>query len=296
MKKMSETIVFFGSGPVAEASLEHLVKYFDVEAVITKPATRNEMSVVVGSSEDIKVLTASDRRELDNIIQSEKFTSELGVIVDFGVILSKEVIEYFDFGIVNSHFSLLPRWRGADPISFSILNGDSKTGVSLMLIEPDLDTGKILVQKSLPIKPDDTTDSLTHRLIGLSNSLLEKYLPMYVNGEIKPRKQPHPARATYSRRLTKQDGAIDWSKPATEIERQIRAFSGWPKSTTALANIDVIITSASAIDVPGKSGDFTSLNKRLIVFCGHGALEIKTLKPAGKKEMSGAAFINGYLK
>lgn len=290
MKSMSETIVFFGSGPVAATSLEFLNNNFTIEAVITKSSTEQMMKNLV----ECPVYTVNNKIELDTLISNIDITSPLGVVVDFGIIISEEVIKSFNRGIVNSHFSLLPQWRGADPISFSILSGQDKTGVSLMVIEPSLDTGKLITQKSLKINPRETTPSLTNRLVELSNRLLKDYLPLYVAGNIKPKNQPHPDRATYSRKLTKEDGIIDWSKPADQIEREIRAFIDWPKSRTTLASKDVIITEVKISNVNGKPGNISTLNKEIVVCCGENALVISKLKPAGKKEMTSEGFIAGH--
>jgi methionyl-tRNA formyltransferase len=214
------------------------------------------------------------------------------------VIVSQTTIDSFPLGILNAHFSLLPRWRGADPISFSILAGDEKTGVSLMLIEPSLDTGKLIVQKSLAIDKDDTTPSLTEKLIGLSNELLVTYIPLHIDGKTKPRQQPHPDRVTFSRKLTKADGVIDWNKPAATIECEIRAYIEWPKSHTQLAGKEVIITKAHPetddISQVLKAGDVEVRQKQLCIGTGDGVLVIDTLKPAGKSEMTAAAFLAGY--
>ncbi|HLB66045.1 MAG TPA: methionyl-tRNA formyltransferase [Candidatus Saccharimonadales bacterium] len=291
MKKTLETLVFFGSGPVAEASLKFLTNYFRVEAVVTKPATEEQMAKTAGSA---KIYTVSSRDELNKLIADKPFTSHQGVIVDFGIIVDQPVIDYFPLGIINSHFSLLPRWRGADPISFAILNADQKTGVSLMLIEKELDTGKVLVQKSIPIMPDATTPSLTAELIKLSNQLLADNLPKYWNGQIKPRAQPHPSRATYSRKLTKNDGIIDWNKSAEQIEREIRAYQDWPKSQANLAGKEVSVLSAHILNASGLAGKVEVKDKNLVIYCGKDALAIDELRPAGKNAMSGKAFIAGH--
>lgn len=292
------SMVFFGSGPVAAKSLRLLNQSYKIEAVVTKPKPANfkgDFPVITATEElQIKAYLVTSKQSLSELIKSRPFSSKLGVLIDFGIIVSQDVIDYFPFGIVNSHFSLLPAWRGADPISFSILSGDKKTGVSLMLIDQTLDTGKILVQKSLPIEPNDTTPSLTEKLIGLSNELLVKYLPQYVSGHIKPRAQPHPGRATYSRKLTKDDGLIDWTKPAKQIEREIRAFTGWPKSTTSFGGKEVLITKATLVSRSGQPGNVLVEGKSLIVFAGKDALMIEELKPAGKSKMTAEAFIAGY--
>ncbi len=297
MKKMSKTVVFFGSGPVAAASLRFLVNHFDIEAVITKSSTLSDMKQIVDSN--TSVFTVQDRQELDILIASKKFSSRLGIIVDFGVIVSKNVIDSFELGIVNSHFSLLPSWRGADPISFAILHGDKKTGVSLMLINPSLDTGKLLTQKSLLIEPDDTTPSLTQRLVDLSNQLLAKYIPLYLSCKIKPHEQPHPDRASHSRKLTKEDGMVDWDKSAEKIEREVRAFLGWPGSRTSLGGKEVIITKASVGPRSDhQPGDLITDKQSgsLAVATADGRLQVERLKPAGKNEMSAAEFMRGYLR
>jgi methionyl-tRNA formyltransferase len=298
MKKMSETIVFFGSGPVAAESLRLLSQSFTIEAVVTKPTTLEEMKAAAPS---VAIYAITDRKELDNLIGSNPFQSKLGVLIDFGIIVSQSVIDYFSLGIVNSHFSLLPEWRGADPIAFAILSGQPKTGVSLMLIDAGMDTGKILAQKSLQIESTDTISSLTEKLIVLSNGLLAENLPRYFSGELTPRSQPHPDRATYSRKLTKEDGVIDWKKPAAQIEREIRAFREWPKSRANIAGKDVVITEAFAVPTVSKNsepGDVTIVEetKSLAIETSNGSLCITKLKPAGKNEMPAQAFINGYMK
>ena len=298
MTKTSPTIVFFGSGPVAARSLELLAQDFQIEAIVTKPKPdhhRGDFPVVTVAEElGLKTLYARDKAELSQLFATKPVTSTIAVLIDFGIIVSRQVIDYFPLGIINSHFSLLPEWRGADPISFSILSGQAKTGVSVMVIDEGMDTGKLITQKGLPIAPDDTTPSLTDKLITLSHELLRDHLPDYIAGVIKPRQQPHPDRATYSRKLTKDDGLIDWTKPAAQIEREIRAFIDWPKSRTTLGGKEVIITSAQVTEQSGEPGNPIIIDKNLVIPCGNQALRIISLKPAGKNEMSGEAFIAGH--
>lgn len=281
--------VFFGSGPVAAACLELLLKHTEVEAVITKPrAPHHKGSVPVlelAEREKLPILTASTKNELDEVIKNADFHSNYAILIDFGIIVSRATIDAFPLGIINSHFSLLPHLRGADPITWAIANGDAKTGVSLMLVDTGLDTGKLLTQKTLPLAPDETTPSLTKKLIDLSDELLQSYIPRYLAGEISPKNQPHPDRATYSRKLTKADGVIDRSKSAAQIERKIRAFLDWPQSRTRLGDLDIIITQAHV----------SSVKTELSLQCGDGQfLAIDALKPAGKKEMPAQSFLAGY--
>jgi methionyl-tRNA formyltransferase len=293
MKKISSPILFFGSGPVAKASLQFILQHFKVEAIITKPATKDEMNELAGK---VPVFAVQNAAELDGLVSKQRFKSKLGILVDFGVIVSKQVIDALPRGIVNSHFSLLPKLRGADPITFAILEGYEKTGVSLMLIDEKMDTGKLITQKTLHVKPDATTPSLTKELIILSNSLLLEYLPKYLSGKIKPRNQSHPDRATYTRKLTKEDGIINWTKPAQQIEREVRAYLGWPGSRTTIFGKDVIITKASVSPKTGDPGKHEVKDNELLMYAGKGALVIERLKPAGKNEMSAPEFIRGYEK
>ena len=295
---MKIPIVFFGSGPVAAKSLELLAKNFEVEAVVTKPQPphhKEEFPVLAfAKSKNIRVLTALNDKELSDLFVTNPIKSRLGVVIDYGVNIPRDVIDYFPLGIVNSHFSLLPEWRGADPITFSVLSGQPETGVSLMLISEKLDEGTLLKQAYLSVEDDVTTPILTDRLIDLSDQMLTESIPAYIAGKITPYPQDLTKPATYSRKLTKQDSVIDWAKPAQQIEREIRAYAGWPNSSTKIAGKDVIIIKAHVVDKSGQPGKVIADGKQLIVYCGKQALAIDRLKPAGKKEMSSEAFLAGY--
>lgn len=297
MTKPSAKIVFFGSGPVAKASLDALLQFTEVEAIVTKASTLHEMTRGIT---DIPVHTVQNKSELTQLLATKPFESKLGIIVDFGIIVEQSVIDYFPLGIINSHFSLLPEWRGADPISFSILSGQPETGVSLMLINAALDEGQLLAQENLRIEPTDTTDTLTHKLVALSADMLKRYLPLYCDGTLKPFDQP-ASEATYSRKLTKADGSIDWAKTAHRLDCEIRAYQPWPKSTTQLGGMDVVITKAHVdTDIPTQSttpqsGQLELIGKSgLRIYCGEGALIIDELKPAGAKNMTSAGFLAGH--
>lgn len=293
MKKTLEKVVFFGSGPVAAKSLEALANSFLIESVITKSVPEHHKGPIapverIATDLELPIIYANNKIELDNIIDCLSIDSSLGILVDYGVMVSKRTIDKFPLGIVNSHFSLLPEWRGADPITFSLLSGQNKTGVSLMLIEPTLDTGKLITRKSIPIEDRDTIITLTDKLVEFSNSLLIEFIPKYTTGLIKPKSQPHPDRATYSRKLTKSDGQIEWQKPAEQIEREIRAYSGWPKSYTILNDNKIVITKAHTLDASIAESD---------IICGDGkyiAID-EIIAPSGKK-MQMKDYLNGLKK
>jgi methionyl-tRNA formyltransferase len=305
MKQMSEPIVFFGSGPVAAKSLELLTQDFTIEAVITKPRPAHHKGAVpvLATAEKLSlpIHTSTNKRELDTLFTSANFKSRVAVLIDFGIIVSQDVIDYFPLGIVNSHFSLLPEWRGADPITFSILSGQAQTGVSLMLLVQAMDEGPILSQAVYDIKADETTPSLTEQLIKLSADLLRDILPKYVSGETVPKAQEDaakilqsPPKISYSRKLTKEDSIIDWNKPAGQLEREIRAFNEWPKNRTTISSLELVVTKAHVIKASGKPGERTIEAKQPVIYCGKNALAIDRLKPAGKQEMTGEAFLAGY--
>jgi methionyl-tRNA formyltransferase len=307
-----QSLVFFGSGPVAAQSLELLAKNFQIEAVVTKqkPAHhRGDFPVItVAEKLGIESFFAGTKTEVSELFTSKPFKSQLGIVIDYGVIIDQVVISYFPYGIINSHFSLLPEWRGADPISFAILSGQPVTGVSIMLISAGLDEGPLIALGEQPITPEDTTPSLTHKLIFLSDALLKDSIPKYLSGESKGVDQQktaeligRPTEPTYSRKLTKQDGQIDWNKPAEQIEREVRAYIEWPRSYTNLAGKDVIITkahSSASQDSSAKPGDYSVIKETgtLMIACKDSALCIDSLKPAGKKDMSAKDFLLGYGK
>ncbi len=303
-----ESVVFFGSGPVAAASLEMLAKDFNIEAVVTKPKPphhRGDFPVLeISEKLKLKTFTVTNRQELSSLIATKPFSSQLGVLIDFGIIVAQDVIGYFPQGIVNSHFSILPELRGADPITFAILNGLDKTGVSLMLLVEKMDEGPLIAFGEYELPADITTPLLTTHLIHLSDTLLKNEVPNYLAGRRSGAPQTVTGRSvSYSRKLKKADGEIDWNKPAKQIEREIRAFIEWPKSRTKLDDKEVIITRAHAEEIAGDSlavtetgKPFMTPQKELAVQTGEGRLIIEKLKPAGKNEMGAAEFARGYLK
>jgi len=290
--KLSSTIIFFGSGPVAASTLRALhAAGFVFEAIITKPRAegfRGDVPVIaLAESWQTPYLTPKNKAELSELFAKQRFTSPLGLVVDYGIIINQDVIDAFTKGILNSHFSLLPEWRGADPITFALLSGQPTTGVSLMLINSKMDEGPLLDQQPYTIPENATIGSLTQALIELSNTLLIADIPQYLSGKLKPHPQS-TAQPTFSRKITKEDGSIDWHKPAVTIEREVRAYQGWPKSYTSLFGHQVIVTRARVAR--------TQEDGALVVACQPGYLEIlELIAPSGRK-MSGDAFLRGYRK
>lgn len=290
MKNSSTTVVFFGSGPVAAESLDFLAQHFRIEAVITKaraPHHKHDAPVEkLVSKLGLPIFFANTKQELDNLIFKNKFTSPIGIVVDYGVIISSQVINYFNFGIVNSHFSILPEFRGADPITFSLLSGQKTTGVSLMVIDQNLDTGNLIIQKEIQIEKDETNPSLTKKLINLSNNLLLEYIPKYLNNEITLFEQPNQEQATYSQKISKQDdGYINEKLSAEQNERRIRAFLEWPGSRITYGEKNLIIKKAHVANEPCTKLDVLCNDNRYLVID-------ELIAPSGKK-MTATAFLNG---
>ncbi len=294
-----DRIVFFGSGPVAADSLRLLAQDFEIEAVVTKPRPAHHRGdvPVLDVAHDLKlpILEARSKDELDNVFKTKPVTSQLAVLIDFGIIVSQNIIDYFPLGIVNSHFSILPELRGADPISFAILSGQKQTGVSLMLLVKAMDEGPLLAYGEYDLPPDITTPELTTHLINFSYRLLVEIVPKYITDSIQPSDQSVTSRQpSYSRKLTKQDSILDWNKSAEQLEREVRAFAGWPRSRTTIGTTEVVITKAHTAKGDGAAGTLWMDDKHIGMHTSKGVLVFNSLIPAGKKEMSAAAFMAGY--
>ncbi|MBW3538432.1 methionyl-tRNA formyltransferase [Candidatus Parcubacteria bacterium] len=258
----------------------------------------------VAKAHGIPVLVTTGAAEIKQRLVKLRPTA--GVLVAYGKIVPPAIIDLFERGIINLHPSLLPRFRGPTPIEQAILDGVTKTGVSLMRLAAAMDAGPVFAQHEVALSGRETKAQLAEELLGAGAKLMIKYLPGILDGSLQPVPQDH-AQATYTRLITKADGVIDWTMPADRIERQIRAYLGWPGSRTTLAGHDVTITAARVApprpglentkDVrPGLKEPGTVLRtdlKELAVACGQDTLVIERLKPAGKAEMTGQAFLAG---
>jgi len=297
MKQKSATVVFFGSGPVAARSLELLAQDFEIEAVITKPKPLHHKGTFpvldIAEKLSLKILSTANKKDLKELFKNSSLKSTLGVVIDYGIIIPKEVISYFPLGIVNSHFSLLPRWRGADPITYSVLKGDQETGVSLMLIVEALDEGPLLKQEPINLGRDMDSKELTEKLILLSDRMLKQTLPEYFNGSLSQSSQPSRG-VTYSSKLSKSDGVLDFNKSAEELEREIRAYKEWPRSRTDINGQPVIITKAHVKGGSDKPGSIYRDNKEFGIYTANGILIVDKLIPHGKKEMDSVSYLSGY--
>ncbi len=222
-----------------------------------------------------------------------KLQPEVGILVAYGRIIPQSIIDIFPKGIINIHPSLLPLHRGPTPIESVILEGARETGVSIMQLSKDMDAGDIFGYAQIDLSENETKQELANILLDVGSNLLIQLLPGIIDGSITHIPQDDSL-ATYDTLISKKDGVIDWSKPAEQLEREVRAYSIWPRSRAIVNGVDIIITKASVVSETGKPGSIAPDKRQLVVFCGKDALNIEQLIPASKKEMSGAAFIAGY--
>lgn len=298
MNKTLEPATFFGSGPVASESLNNLMKWLNIQTVVTKsnPQHHKEPAPVeeLAKKLNLNILYANNKSELNNLLYLQKLPKhKYGIVIDYGVIISQEVLDFYDKGIINSHFSLLPEWRGADPITYSLLSGQKTTAVTLMLIDSGMDTGDVIGSQVLEIDKNDNSQTLTSKLINLSDLTLKKYLNVYLNNEITSTPQPNKI-TTYSVKISKKDGEIDINKPNDVIIREIKAYSSWPGSRIYVNNAWLTVTNAVASNKTNKPGVLFKEDKCLYLACKQKSIQILEIKPAGKNKMNANAFINGY--
>jgi len=221
---------------------------------------------------------------------------DLIIVSAYGLILPRDVLAIPPRGCINTHASLLPRHRGASPISAAILAGDAETGITLMQMDEGIDTGPILAQRALPIERDDTTGSLTTQLANLAAELLIEHLPRILAGNLAPQTQDE-ARATYAKMIEKEQGLIDWTGAAEEIARRVRAFNPWPSAYTFWNGTQLRILRAEPRLIPEsplhEAGQVIERGKNITVVCGKDALLLHEIQMAGKRAMKIEEFVRG---
>lgn len=227
--------------------------------------------------------------ELAELVKSAR--PDLVIVVAYGKILPATLLAIPPAGCVNVHASLLPRWRGASPIQHAILAGDKQTGVTTMFMNERLDAGDIILQCAEPILPSDTSATLHDRLAKLGAKLLAETIDLIAAGKA-PRTPQDESRVTHARKLSKEDGRIDWTRPAAEIERQVRAFDPWPGAYTYRGQTLLKLWRVEVVEQP--AGNIGEITGRGVVATGQGGLRIVELQPAGGKRMSFEAFARGH--
>ena len=298
---MNERIVFMGSPEFAIPSLEALHEKYELVAVVTQPdrpagrgRTLTPCAVKQRALElGLPVLQPVSLKKLSAVNELAQYKPDLIVVAAFGQILPKMVLEMPAKGCVNVHASLLPRWRGASPIQAAIAAGDNESGVTIMLMDEGLDTGPILAQRRVPIHPRTNAEELSHQLAFLGAQALIEVLPSYLNGMLAPLPQDG-TNHTYAPMLKKEEGELDFSKPAYELDRKVRAFYPWPGTYFTLDGKRVKVLEAHVHDsFASEPGERYVVNGLPAIGTSESFLVLDSLQPEGKKPMSGQAFLNG---
>jgi methionyl-tRNA formyltransferase len=234
------------------------------------------------------------RKAPDTVAMLRDLAPDLLVVAAYGLILPAALLEIPRYGSINVHASLLPAYRGASPITAAILDGQVETGVSMMLMDEGMDTGPVLTQAREPIRPDDTTASLSARLAQLGATLLVHTLPHWLTGQLPPIPQTElPGAPSICRMIQKEAGHIHWRQPAAYIERMVRAYTPWPSAYTIWRGEPFKIVEASVVEGAAPPGKVVTSPDGIAVGTGEDLLLLQTVQPAGKRSMDIRSFING---
>ena len=226
--------------------------------------------------------------------QLRVLTPEVLVVAAYGLILPSAVLDIARHGAINIHASLLPRWRGAAPIQRAILAGDRQTGITLMQMDEGLDTGAMLMQRSLPIATDETAGSLHDRLAVLGAQMIVELLRELESAPVRATAQP-PDGVTYARKIEKREAVLDWRKPAAELDREVRAFNPFPGSRSTIDGVEIKVWLAHRTDARGEPGKvLSSAADGIVVGCGDGALVLTELQRPGAKRLGVRDFLRGH--
>ena len=309
-------IVFIGTGEIGVPTLQALQKSeHELVGVVTQPdkpvgreqkitppsikaaLTRNGgfQSAALDKSAVwrpplLEILQPAKIKDPAAIEQIRALAPDMIVVMAYGQILPRAVLEVPKLECLNLHASLLPRWRGAAPIQAAIAAGDRETGITVMYMDEGLDTGDILLQRKIEIAPDETGDSLHDRLAEMAPEALLGALTMFPNA---PRIPQDKALATYAPKLNREAGRINWNEPAEAIERKIRAYDPWPGAFTDFNDQKLKIFSARIVDMRGKPGEVLQRDKEFIIATSDRALSLTQVQLEGKRRMSAAEFLRG---
>lgn len=304
-------VIFMGTPEFAVPVLEGLIasEKHEVTAVVTQPdKARGRSGKLVFTpvkqtaiEHNIPVYTPARVKSPEFVEELSKIPCDVIVVVAFGQILSKEILSMPQYGCINVHASLLPRWRGAAPMQWSILAGDEKTGIMTMQMDEGLDTGDILLKKEVQIESSETGESLHDKLAALGSGLLMETLEQAEQGTLHPQPQ-NEEESTYAKMLTKELGRIDWTGDAVTIERYVRGLNSWPSAYSGYKGKTLKIWKAQVVEEADvfdskekqKPGTVTAIEKdSFLVQTGNGQLRILEVQLEGKKRMDAGSFLCG---
>src|SRR6266487_1676730 len=308
-------IVFIGAGEIGVPTLQALMKSeHDVVGIVTqpdKPAGRaqsveppsikkaltsgapNASPARTGRALPFPILQPARIKERQAIEEIRALKPDVIVVMAYGQILPRDVLDIPQIACLNLHASLLPRWRGAAPIHAAIAAGDRETGITVMHMDEGLDTGDILLQRSVEILPADTGGSLHDRLAQIAPEALLESLQMLEKNSA-PRIPQDNAHTTSAPKLKREHGRIDWSEPAEVIERKIRAFNPWPGAFMKLGSRNLKIFSVSVVNLQGRPGEILKNENELVIAAAKGAISLGEVQLEGKRRMNGSEFLRGH--
>ena len=294
-------VVFMGTPDLAAACLQALATAHDVALVVCqpdKPAGRGAQLTappvkVLAEQLGLPVIQPKSARTGELRDAMKATGAELAVVVAYGKILPKDVLEALPRGCINVHVSLLPRYRGAAPVQWSVIHGDAETGVTIMQLDEGMDTGPVLFEKRLAIDPAWTSGDLFEHLKGVAPATMLEALALIAEGRAEPKPQDH-ALATHARMLEKKDGAIDFTRPAREVASRILGVDPWPGAQATLRGQVIKLFRARAIDGRGTPGTVLAIDgDGAVIACGDGAVRVSELQLPGKKRMPAQQLVNG---
>ena len=315
-------IIYMGTPQFAVPALEALVRGtapgvllpagYEIVTVVTrpdKPSGRKQEIIYspvkqAALAHGLPVWQPGSFKKVENQEALAAYQADLLIVAAFGQILPQAVLDLPRYGTLNIHASLLPAYRGSSPISEAILQGESEAGVTIMLLDAGIDTGPMLLRRAIPVVEDETTASLTPKLAELGATTLLEALPLWVSGQLVPQPQDHTL-ASHTRMLRKEDGLIDWSRPAAELARAVRAYIPWPVASTTWRGKSLKIlaahpqSSTPGGEQPGQVSLETlttagGTRKVLRVATGQGSLLLEQVQLEGKRAMSADEFLRGY--
>ncbi len=291
-------LAFFGTPEFAVPALEALIAAgHELACVYTQPpraAGRGQQprpSPVQAAAPGLPVRTPAALNDPETQRAFAALDLDAGIVVAYGLILPASILTAPRHGCLNIHASLLPRWRGAAPIQRAILAGDKETGVTIMQMDEGLDSGPMLLAESVSISADATAESLHDELASLGARLIVEALARLAAATLAPTPQPD-AGVTHAPKLARAEGRLDWTRPAAELARLVRAFAPWPGAYFDHAGEHIKVLAADAVAGAGAPG--AVLEGRLTVACGEGALRLTRLQRGGKRVMAAAEFLRGY--
>jgi methionyl-tRNA formyltransferase len=296
-------IVFMGTPDFAVPALQKLIETQQVVGVVTqpdRPAGRGRQPTpppvkVAAKAAGIPVYQPKSLRSEEAAAPLREWQPEMIVVAAFGQILKPHVLDLPPLGCINVHASLLPRWRGAAPIQYALLAGDTTTGVSLMRMEVGLDTGPVYVQEAIPIAAEETAASLHDKLAQLGADMVGEHLAGIATGTLTATPQ-NEAESTYATLISKEDGRLDWGQTSEELERRIRAMTPWPGAFTFWQGQSLKVIRARVMDgrLPaGDPGEVVAVGDVPVVLTQNGGLALQEIQLAGKRAMTIADFLRG---